>query len=33
MELAEFREEWMVDEAELLAALEDGGYFEDAEEM
>lgn len=33
MELVEFREEWLEDEAELLALLEDGGHFDDAEEM
>jgi hypothetical protein len=34
MELNEFREEWLEDEVELLAALiEDGGQFDDAVEM
>lgn len=33
MELNEFREEWLEDEAELLALIEDGGQFDDAVEM
>jgi len=33
MELMEFREEWLENEAELLAMLDDGGQFDDAEEM
>ena len=32
MELMEFREEWLEDEAELLAMIDDG-QFDDAEEM